>query len=170
MSYVTPAQLADGPGSAQELAELFQIDQGLLVATIAGADRSDWTADEIAAADAALASIERFIVRADGEVNTRLARRGYTLPMNPVQFPVLTVWAHAITRYHVNPQRDKTNEETGRIERDYREALRALDLVAAGKLSLGAGDPLDVPASSDEGAVRIVSNERMFSRGSMGRL
>jgi len=170
MPYVTPAQLADGPGSAQELAELFQIDRELLLATIASGDRSVWTADEIAAADAALLSIQGFIARADAEVNSRLARRGYALPMDPVQFPVLVVWARAITRYHVNPQRERTSKETGRVERDYWEALRALDLVAAGKLSLGAGDPMDVPASADQGAVRIASQDRLFSRESMGRL
>ena len=169
MSYVTPAQLADGPGPAQELAELFHIDQALLAATIAGTDRSAWSVDEIATADEALASIARFIVQADGEVNSRLSRRGYVLPISAITFPVLTVWARAIARYHVNRQRDRTNEETGRIERDYREALRALDLIAAGKLSLGAGDPLDVDAAGD-GAVRMTSNPRIFSRRSMGGL
>jgi phage gp36-like protein len=169
MPYVTPAQLADGPGSAKELADLFAVDELLLLATIDAGDRSSWSADERAHADRALASINRFIVRADGEVNTRLVRRGYTLPLSSADFPVLTTWSRAITRYHIQPQRDKTNEESGRIERDYREALRALDQLAAGKLSLGPGDPLEAAAAND-GAVRIVSNPRIFSRDSLGRL
>lgn len=171
MSYVTAQQLSDGPESLKELSELYGIEAELLAATLAGGDRSGWTPEEITGADDALASIDRFIVQADGEVDARLAVRGYTLPQNPVQFPVLTVWARAIARYHIHRQRDRTNEETGRIERDYRDALRALDAVAAGKLSLGAGDPLATePAGADSGAVRITSNPRLFSRGSLGGL
>ncbi len=167
--YVTPAQLADGSEAAKELAELFGVDQALLVAVIAGDDTGSWEPDDVTVAEAALASIERFITQTDGEVDARLAVRGYTLPMSAVQFPVLTVWARAIARYHLNRQRDKTNEESGRVERDYRDALRALDAVAAGKLSLGAGDPL-AAGSSDLGAVRIESQPRIFSRDSTRRL
>lgn len=171
MSYVTAKQLADGPESLKELSELYGIESELLAATLDGGDRSAWTPVETAAADDALDSIERFIVQADGEVDARLAVRGYPLPQNATQFPVLTVWARAIARYHIHRQRDRTNEETGRIERDYRDALRALDAVAAGKLSLGAGDPLATEASgTDAGAVRVQSQPRMFSRGSLGRL
>lgn len=162
--YCTPIQLADGPESLKELSELYGIDADLLAATVADDDRSAWTPDEIAAADAALASIERFIVLADGEVNARLAVRGYTLPQSAAQFPVLVVWARAIARYHIHRQRDRTNEETGRIERDYRDTLRALDAVANGKLSLGTGDPLFDATRANQGAVRITSQPRMFSR------
>lgn len=171
MSYVTATQLIDGPDSLKELSELYGIAAALLAATINEASRSAWTPDEIADADAALASVKRFITQADGEVDTRLAIRGYALPQNPTQFPVLSVWARAIARYHIHRQRDRTTEETGRIERDYRDALRALDLVAQGKLSLGAGDPMAAdPTASDGGATRVQSQGRMFSRGSLGRL
>lgn len=171
MSYVTAQQLSDGPESLKELSELYGIEAELLAATLAGGDRSAWTPEDIAAADEALASIERFIEQADGEVDARLAVRGYALPQSAVQFPVLTVWARAIARYHIHRQRDRTNEETGRIERDYRDALRALDAVASGKLSLGAGDPLATePAGIDGGAVRLQSQPRMFSRRTLGGL
>ena len=170
MPYVTPAQLADGPGAARELSELFDLAAPeLLIATVDGGDRSAWSVGEIEAADAALASIGRFILQADGEVNSRLAARGYTLPQDATQFPVLTTWARAIARYHLQRQRDKTSEESGRIERDYRDALRALDLVAAGKLTLGAGDPLATHAQG-EGAIRVESQPRVFSRTTLGRL
>lgn len=101
-------------------------------------------------------------------MDSRLARRGYQLPLDHLQFPVLTVWARAIARYHLHPQRDRTNEETGRIERDYRNAIRSLNSIAKGELSLGANDPLAVDAGAqDGGAVRIESNPRMHSRGSL---
>lgn len=171
MSYVTPAQLADGSDAAKELAELYSVELALLVAVIEEADTSAWEPADVAIAEAALASIERFCAQADGEVDARLAIRGYTLPQDPEQFPVLTVWARAIARYHLNRMRDRTSEDTGRIERDYRDAIRALDAVAAGKLSLGAGDPLALaPDGTDEGAVRVQSNERMFTRDSLRRL
>lgn len=171
MTYVTAQQLADGPESLKELSELYGIEAELLVATLAGGDRSAWTPAEIADADEALASIGRFIAQADGEVDARLAARGYVLPQNPVQFPILTVWARAIARYHIHRQRDRTSEETGRIERDYRDALRALGEVAAGKLTLGAGDPLAPdPDDPDGGDIRMSSQPRMFSRDSLGAL
>ncbi|RPE81843.1 phage protein Gp36 family protein [Vulcaniibacterium tengchongense] len=164
--YVTPAQLADGADALNELAELYQIDPPLLAATIAAGDRSRWTPEEIASADAALDSIVRFTLQAGGEIDARLAQRGYPLPQDPAQFPVLAVWGRAIARYHLHRQRDRTNEETGRIERDYRDAIRALDAVVAGKLSLGAGDPLapTPPSDPDGGAVRFSSQPRIFSR------
>lgn len=170
MSYLTIEQLADGPEARKELAELYALDVALLSATLDGEDRSAWDADEQAAADEAVASIGRFIAQADGEVDARLAVRGYPLPMSAVQFPVLTVWARAIVRYHLNRNRDRTDEERGRIERDYRDALRALDYVAQGKLSLGAGDPLVGTDPADGGAVRIASNPRMFTRKGLGAL
>lgn len=168
--YVTPAQLADGAEALQELSELYGIELALMAATIADGDRSAWPVDDVAQADVALASVERFVVQADGEVDARLAVRGYELPQDPVRFPVLAVWARAIARYHLHRQRDRTSEETGRIERDYRDAIRALDQVAAGKLSLGAGDPLVTDSDPDGGPVRITSNERMFSRKTLGSL
>lgn len=151
MSYCTPAQLVDGPGAAQELSELMRIEQALLVATIAATSRAAWSAEEIADADAALASVNRFLALADAEVNSRLAVRGYALPADASAFPILTVWARAIARYHFNRLREQTTEITGRVERDYKDALRALDLVAAGKLSLGAGDVLVPPAPASYG-------------------
>lgn len=169
--YVTPAQLSDGAEALRELSELYALDQALLGATIAGGDRGGWPPEEVAEADAALASIERFAEQATGEVDARLAVRGYTLPQDPAQFPVLAVWARAIARYHLHRQRDRTGEDTGRIERDYRDALRALDQVANGKLSLGAGDPLAPdPDDPDGGPVRIQGNERIFSRKTLGSL
>lgn len=169
MAYLTPAQFVEGPGMLNELAEPFNLLPALLTATIAAADRSEWSADEIAAADAALVSITATLTRADAEMDTYFARRGYTLPLSAAQFPVLCTWARNIARYHAQPQRDKTNEESGRIERDYRSTLRTLEMVAAGKLSLGAGDPLSAVAQqeAEDGAISICSEPREFSRSSL---
>lgn len=165
--YVTPAQLIDGPDSLNELSELFGVGAALLRAVVDGQDTSAWLAADVATAQSALVSIDQRIVQAGGEIDARLAQRGYPLPMDPVQFPILAVWARAIARYHLHPQRDRTSTETGRIERDYKDAIRALDLVATGELSLGANDPL---GSALGGAVRVAGNPRLFSRNILGRL
>jgi phage gp36-like protein len=169
VSYVTANQLAAGPGALKELTELGGVaSPELMAATISGADRSSWTADEIEVADAMLASINQAIALADSECDARLRQRGYVLPIDVLQFPVLTVWARAIARYHLNLQRDRTNEETGRVERDYRDALRALQLVADGKLSLGANDPLApaTPSAASSGP-SYCADERVFDRNSL---
>ena len=169
MSYITIEQLAEGPGMLAELAEPFGLAVGLMKATIAESDRSAWTSDEIEDADNAIASIQNTLDRVDAEMHVYLARRGYQLPLSAIQFPVLTTWARNIARYHLQPQRDRNNEETGRIERDYRQAISALQQIADGKLSLGAGDTLMplTPESVDDGAITLTTEPRMFSRGSM---
>lgn len=168
MPYITAAQLASGPEALQELSQLLGVEASLLAATIAGADRSDWTAEEIAAADAGMATLADYIARGDSEIDARLAQRGYALPLSPTSFPILVVWAAAIVRYHLARMRDRTTEETGRVERDYRDALRALQMVADGKLSLGAGDPLAVAQQAD--GIFMASNPRIMTRESLGRL
>lgn len=169
MSYITPAQLSNGPEALQELAQLLVVDADLLALTIAAGDRTAYSSDDIAAADAALVSIGNYIARADGEIDARLAQRGYAVPMSAASFPILVVWAAAITRYHLSRMRDRTSEETGRVERDYREAIKALQLVADGKLSLGANDPL-ANAQQDTQSIQITSNPRLMSRNSLAGL
>jgi phage gp36-like protein len=171
MSYLTPAQLVEGSGSLLEIAQLYELAPELLTATIANADRSAWSADEIAAADAALASIEDKLIGAASEVDSYLVRRGYALPLSAVAFPVLATWTRMIARYHIQQQRDRTSEDTGRIERDYRSALRSLEAVAAGERGLGAGDPLFVaPSAGELSTITVDSESRVFSRGSLRRL
>lgn len=170
--YVTPPQLAIGPDSLQELSELFGVAPELMRATLDDADRTSWDADQVADADAALASIEQYCSMATGEIDAYLVRRGYVVPMDATQFPVLRVWASSIARYHLHPQRDRTSEETGRIERDYRTAIKSLEALVQGNLSLGAGDPLatNQATAADTDAVRVQSSPRKFSRGSLGEL
>jgi phage gp36-like protein len=169
--YVTPAQLSTGPNAADEIAQLFDLPPELWRLTLEGGDRSEYSVDEIAAADATLESVTAICARATGEVDAYLSQRGYLVPMDPLQFPVLVTWSRAIARYHLHPDRERTGEELGRIERDYRDARRALQLVADAKLSLGAGDPLapgsSQPGETDSGPIRYTGKPRMFSRDSL---
>lgn len=169
MGYVTHLDLAERPG-ARELAQvatpehLAIVADGLMDATLRAADRSAWTAGEIAVADAALARVDDAIVEADGLVDGFLARRGYPLPLAPVH-PVVAAWSRAITRYLLHKNRI-SDERTDPIARDYRDALKLLALVAEGKFSLGRNDPVVVSNSTD---VRFESDASAFGRDELRR-
>lgn len=160
--YITPAQLADRPG-ARELAQVATRDRSSIVqddlmeATLRGTDRSAWSADEIVVADDALARINEAIADAKGVIDGFLGRR-YTLPLTN-EFPVVTAWSRQITRYMLHKDRI-SNEQTDPILRDYRDAMKMLQLTANGQFSLG----LDDPAVQDSGLVQIVSDGKVFGR------
>lgn len=162
--YITPDQLADRPG-ATEIAEVATpereaiVDADLMAATLTDGDRSQWSADQIAVADATLATVQDAIDDADSLVDGYLANR-YSLPLAKVP-GVLVVWTRAITRYLLHKNR-KSMESDDPIVRDYRDALKALGLVAAGKLSLGADDPTIGGAALGE--VKFVSDGTVFGR------
>lgn len=166
--YVTPEQLAERPG-ARELAQLATrerdaiVPDALMDATLRGTDRSAWTPPQIASADDALVRIQEAIAEADGIIDGFLARR-YTLPLVTVP-GVVTAWSRAITRYLLHKDRVAA-ENDDPIVRDYRDALKLLQLTADGKFSLGANDPaINDPQDVD---VRFVSDGREFSRRGRG--
>lgn len=148
MPYITHVELAERPGP-HELAQLASTqeqqvhDYLLMDATLRGLDRSAWTADEMAAADAALVRIDDAVAEADALINGFVAKR-YTLPLNlpaaSAGKSVLTSWCRAITRYLLNRSRI-SDERSDPVVRDYKDALRMLELLAAGKVTLGADDP-----------------------------
>lgn len=145
--YITHAQLAERPGS-RELAEVATpeqeriVDTALMRATLTGADRSNWPADEIAVADAALARINDATGDAVSVIDGFLGRRGY-LPLAIVP-GIVTTWCRAITRYFLHQHRLNADDKDP-ITRDYKDALRLLQLTAEGKFSLGIDDPVVTP-------------------------
>lgn len=162
--YVTLVQLAEIPG-AQELSQVAStghealVDYALMDLTLRGADRSAFPAEQIAAADEAAARITTAIEDADGVINGYLARRGYSLPLLPVP-RVVANWSRAIARYTLHKDRI-TDERTDPIARDYRDALKLLQLTADGKFSLGIDDP---QGDVGVGTVEFEGDERVFSR------
>lgn len=162
--YVTPVQLAERPG-ARELAQVATRERDAIVAddlmdaTLRGLDRSTWSADQVAVADDALARIQEAIAGADGVIDGFLARR-YPLPLANV-LPVVVEWSRSITRYTLHKDRLSTDQNDP-IVRDYRDALKLLQLTADGKFSLGANDPvLNDPGDSD---VQFVTDGHVFRR------
>ena len=145
MAYITHQQLAESPG-ARELAQVAsdehhpQVAYELMQLTLLGEDRSAWSVEDVELADQALQRIDEARQDADGLINGYLRQRGYALPLTPVH-RLVTVWSRAITRYYLHRHR-MTMESNDPIVRDYRDALKLLQQVADGKLSLGADDDL----------------------------
>lgn len=140
--YISLVQLASRPG-VQELAQVATPAQSrvvnveLMTATLLGADRSAWSVDDIAVADAALGRINDAVSDAVAVIDGFLGRRGY-LPLNPVP-SIVTAWCRVITRYFLHQDRLKA-DDNDTITRDYKDALRLLQLTADGKFSLGIED------------------------------
>ena len=169
--YSTSANLV-AAGLVRELAQLATpesspvVSDELMRATLLGADRSSFDPDLVAVADQALVVIEQAATDAAGVINGYLQLRKprpYTLPLDPVP-PLVKVWARSIQRYLLNKNRTGTEEKSDPVVRDYRDALRFLQLVQDGKFSLGAEDPLP-PASG--GAPEISAGEREFSMSTL---
>lgn len=170
MPYITHAELAERPGP-RELAQLASTqeqdvrDFTLMDATLRGKDRAAWTPAEIAAADAALVRISDAVAEAGALMDGFLAKR-YTLPLtlSPTSTgkSVLTAWCRAITRYLLNKSR-VTDERTDPVVRDYKDAMKMLELASQGKFSLGADDPgqAAVAAGTD---VRFAGAQTVFGR------
>lgn len=141
--YVTHAQLADRPGP-RELAQVATaerdaiVDDELMLATLLAQDRSAWSAEEIAVADAALQRIDDAVADADGLINGYLAKRAYTLPLDPTP-RIVTTWSRDISRYFLHKDR-LSSEGNDPIVRGYKDALRLLEQLAIGKFSLGLDD------------------------------
>lgn len=167
--YVTPAQLADRPG-ARELAQVATRERDAIVAddlmeaTLRGTDRSTWSADQIAIADDALARITQAIADADGTIDGFLAKR-YPVPLSPVPGVVVN-WSRAITRYNLHKDRI-SGEANDPILRDYRDALKLLQLTADGKFSLGADDP--VLSDAGDAEVQFTGDGHVFRRDASRR-
>lgn len=146
--YVTPLQLAERPG-ATELAQVASAESGSIVdallmdAVLRGNDTSAWSPDDVAAANDALARITDAINDAGGVMEGFLAKRGYTLPLDPVPGVVVN-WARAITRYNLHKDRI-SDPKTDPIGRDYQDAMKLLQLTATGQFSLGIGDTVTQP-------------------------
>ena len=165
MQYITATDLAERPG-ARELsqvataAHLKPVAWELMEATLRGGDRSTWAADQVAAADDALRRIEDAVAQAESLIDGYLARRGYGLPLSPVP-DLVTGWARDIARYLLHKDRGG-KEDTDPVVRNYKDALKFLEQIAAGKFSLGVEDPSS--QGNGLGEVRIDPGKKVFGR------
>ena len=169
--YCTPVQLADAK-LVRELAQVatperFQIvADDLMEATLRGDDRSGFDPDDVVVANEALLHIERALADADGLIDGYLRMRKpvpYVVPLVPVP-GIVSVWARFIARYFLHKDRVNTEERTDPIVRDYRDAMKFLELTRDGKFSLGQDDPLP-PAGA--GAPEFCAPPREFTSGTL---
>ena len=164
--YVTLIQLAERPG-ALELAQLASdkhggvVDAELLDLTLRGLLRTDYSAEEIAQADAVLARINEAVAEASARIDGYLRQRGYALPLSPVP-AIVAGWCRDITRYLLSGDRP-TDERSDPVLRNYRDAMRFLDQVAKGQFSLGANDPV----AGGERPIVAVAPDRQFTAGTL---
>lgn len=168
MAYITAIDLAERPG-ALELSQVATaehkrpVSPELMDATLRGASRDAWGAEDQADADEALARIQDAVTEACALIDGFLAKRGYALPLAPVP-KIVKVWCRAITRYALHKSR-VSMENTDPIVRDYRDALKLLQAVADGKFSLGADDTVATGGASTD--VRFEFPEPVFGRNQL---
>lgn len=169
--YCTPAQLADDK-LTRELAQLCTPDRypvvsdDLMEATLRGEDRGDFDSDLVVIADLALAHVSKALTDANGVIDGYLSLRkpaAYPLPLDPVP-GIVTVWARQIARYLLSKDRINTTESNDPVVRDYKDAIRFLELTRDGKFSLGVDDPL--PPSSG-GEPEYCAPDRVFSHDTL---
>lgn len=165
MDYITTEQLAELPG-ARELAMVASarhrpvVNSELMEATLREEDRTQWSPEETAEADEALERITSTVQQAESLINGFLAKRRYTLPLNPVP-RLVTGWTRDITRYYLHKDR-VSSEGTDPIVRAYNDALKLLTMIEQGKFSLGGEDELlNSPNHLD---VRFESDTKIFGR------
>lgn len=165
--YISLPELADRPG-AEELAQVATPRRmraaipELFDAMLREQDLSAWPADDIEVATAARDVIIGAVNDAQGYIDGFLARRGYELPLTK-SYGIVTGWARAITRYSLHKDR-LSGEQNDPIVRDYRDAIRFLQLLAEGKFSLGPEDPLTPPSN---GAPEFSAPGRVFSHDTL---
>ena len=167
MNYITLDDLAERPG-ARELAQVATkegvraVGADLMEATLRGADRSAWPADQVAVADDALQRIQDAVTEAESLIDGYLAKRSYPLPLSPVP-KLVTGWTRDIARYLLHKDRGG-KEDNDPIVRNYKDAVKFLGLVAEGKFSLGAEDP--ITSNPNQLDVRFESAPAVFDRSS----
>lgn len=105
------------------------------------------------------AVIARAIDDATGEIDARLVKR-YPLPLETIP-RLLTRVACDIARFYL--YQDRVTET---VEKRYSAAIKLLDGIARGDVSLG----LESTQQPQDGPAEITSDDRLFNRSSMGDL
>lgn len=118
--------------------------------------------DDEGAGQVAEDRVTRAIADADEEINGYVGSR-HTVPLSPVP-AIVRKLSTDIAIYNLYARRDLVTET--RSER-YKNAIKFLDGVATGKISLGASDPGGNPPESNAPEMSSDNPERAFTRRSM---
>lgn len=163
MTYATATYLLN-QFAADEIAQ--RADRGIprlvnaemLTIAAAGGDMSGYTAEEQAAASAALAVINSKLADADSVIDGYLLSR-YTLPLPVVPRLVMGV-ACDLARYALYD-----DVATEQITQRHKDAIKLLEAIAVGKLSLGSNDN-QAPSQAGSG-VNYSAPARVFNDNSL---
>lgn len=145
MAYATALDLLDKVG-ATELAQVgspdARLDPEVLERVLRGQDTTGDDDEQVALAEAAQVQIDDELDTATARMNTRLRVR-YRLPFVDPQPVELVGWCLDIGRYGLHDI-----AATEEVRNRYKDAMAALDLIAAGKASLDVPDDGSATASS----------------------
>lgn len=167
MAYATPQTLIDRVADIETLSQAASpVDQvpvsgELLRLTIESGDRSAFTAEQQAAADDALMSLQMAIGDAESQVNGYLTGR-HSVPLATVPDAIVR-HTIGIAIYYVMGSRASEREE-----RMYKDAIAFLRDVARGVVSLGTDASGDQPDTS--GTVQFEPGTKHFGRDQDGFL
>lgn len=156
MTPITPADLLT-PHGARELAQLATpeghavLDAELLAATLLGADRSAWSAEEQALADTAAATIQLAVDVA----NAMLGRVGAGRVLAPEEETLLAAYARDVARYRLYDDAKLPEDHPVRLR--YRDAVRFVERVVSG------GEPLGQAVIGSAGSPAAVSPGRLWT-------
>lgn len=168
--YLAHADLIERPG-ARELAQIASneheqvVPHELMEQTLLAADRSGWSDDEVARADAALQRIDDAVARASEMIDGFLVRR-YAVPLPEPVPGLVKEWCRQIARFFLH-QHLSGDEKSDPVVRGYRDALKMLQQVADGKLFLGYNDPVATDAGNID--VQFDSAPSVFNRTELGK-
>lgn len=109
-----------------------------------------------------MSHVDKAIADADAEMNGYLGAR-YSLPLDPVP-PVINKYAVDIAIFNLESRRGGASDN--RTAR-YDKAIKYMELVAKGTISLGVGDPDETPRDSEAPKLASTNPPRLFSRESM---
>lgn len=105
---------------------------------------------------------------ADAQVDARLRQR-YPLPLASVPRE-LTDWSLALARHWLYSRRPEGQDLPPAVVDAYRDALKALDAVRDGKMSLAVAAPGGGETPAPEGArLQVVAPDRLFNADLLGR-
>jgi phage gp36-like protein len=163
MSYATPSVLLDQFAS-DEIAQRADrsiprlVSAEMLKAAATGGDMSGYTVDEQAATATALALIEQKLLDADSVIDGYLISR-YETPLAVVPRLIVGV-ACNLARYALYD-----DIATEQITQRYKDAVKLLEAINAGKINLGKNDSQVAP--QDHGSVKCAAPDRVFNASSL---
>lgn len=158
--YATAANLLD-QFSPEEIAQRSDrgvprlVSAAMIQTAAAGGSMSGYTAGEQAATAAALALIDQKLLDADSVINGHLATR-YQVPLSTVPRLVMTA-ACDLARYALHD-----DIATEQITQRYKDAIKLLEAIGNGKVSLGIDTQGNKPTTT--GSAQIESVGKVFAR------